>query len=196
MQRSATIQRTTRETAVVVELHLDGAGNVAVQTGLGFLDHMLEAFAFHGLFDLRIEAKGDLEVDPHHTMEDVGLVLGDVLREAAGDRAGLRRFGAAFVPMDEALVRCVLDLSGRPFLDYSLPVEALDVGGIPILLFREFFRAFAVRGGVTLHMTRLSGDEPHHVFEAAFKALGRALDEATTIDPRRAHAPSTKGSFD
>ncbi len=193
MNRTAAITRTTRETQVEVQLDLDDAGRCEIGTGLPFLDHMLGAFARHGYFGLVLTARGDLEVDPHHTVEDVGLVLGQALQKAAGDRAGVRRFGASLVPMDDALVRAVVDLSGRPFLAYDLGVSAGAVGGIPILLFREFFRALTTEARLNLHLTLLAGDEPHHIVEAAFKAFGRALDQALGPEPRSAGVPSTKG---
>ncbi|NOY80167.1 MAG: imidazoleglycerol-phosphate dehydratase HisB [Kiritimatiellaeota bacterium] len=193
MNRTAAIARTTGETQVEVRLDLDAAGRCEIDTGLPFLDHMLGAFSRHGYFKLVLTARGDLEVDPHHTVEDVGLALGQALKEAAGDRTGVQRFGASLVPMDDALVRAVIDLSGRPFLAYDLGVGAGAVGGIPILLFREFFRALATEARLNLHLTRLAGEEPHHVVEAAFKAFGRALDRALGPEPRSPGVPSTKG---
>jgi len=194
MTRQAAITRKTRETDVSVTIDVDDAGRLDVDTGLPFLDHMLEAFARHGYLGLVVTARGDLEVDAHHTMEDVGLVLGQALNKAGGDKAGIQRFGVSFIPMDDALVRAVVDLSGRPFLDWDLGVSAGFVGGIPVRLFREFFRAVTTEARLTLHLSRLAGDEPHHVVEAAFKSFGRALDQAFTAEPRGAGAPpSTKG---
>ena len=196
MQRTSLAERSTKETDITVRLALDGSGKADVGTGLPFLDHMLCACARHGYLDLTVRAKGDLEVDAHHTIEDVGLVLGQAIREAVGDRAGLKRYGAAYVPMDDALARVVLDLSGRPFLAYRVHPVAGEVGGFASLLFREFFRALANAGAITLHVDRLAGEEPHHVFEAVFKALGKALDQATRPEPRSAGVPSTKGGLD
>jgi len=196
MDRRSNIKRTTRETDIQLQLELDGPGSVRVSTGLPFCDHMLEAFARHGRFGLDIAAKGDLEVDAHHTIEDLGLVLGDAFREALGDKAGIARFGTAYVPMDEALARVSLDLSGRPCLAYRLTSPAVEVGGFHSRLFREFFQAFVNRGGVTLHIDLLAGEEAHHAFEAVFKAFGRALDQATQLDPRSTGVLSTKGVLD
>ncbi len=194
MNRAATIERKTRETHIRLHLVLDGTGRAEVATGLPFFDHMAAGMARHGYFDLNLRAEGDLDVDPHHTIEDVGLVFGQALREALGERRGIRRFGMSIVPMDEALVRAVIDISGRPWLAYALHPQAAAVGGIPVLLFREFFRAVVSRAGITLHLKALAGDEPHHMFEAAFKAFGRALDQAVAPESRSADsAPSTKG---
>ena len=195
MDRQADIRRETRETNIELGLMLDG-GDVSIETGLPFLDHMLEAFARHGRFGLRVVAKGDLQVDAHHTIEDLGLVLGDALRQALGDKAGITRFGTAYVPMDEALARVCIDLSGRPHLGYRVASPAVEVGGFHSRLFVEFFQAFANRGGVTLHIDLLAGEEVHHAFEAVFKAFGRALDQATSLDPRTTGVPSTKGVLD
>jgi imidazoleglycerol-phosphate dehydratase len=196
MKRQADIQRKTRETDIQLQLDLDGQQPICVETGLPFLDHMLEAFARHGRFGLTIDATGDLEIDAHHTIEDLGLVLGDALREALGDKSGIVRFGTAYVPMDEALARVSLDLSGRPCLAYRLTSPAVEVGGFHSRLFREFFQAFVNRGGVTLHIDLLAGEEVHHAFEAVFKAFGRALDQATALDPRSTGVLSTKGVLD
>ncbi len=195
MQRSAQFERNTSETRICGSLSLDGAGEAHVDTGIGFFDHMLKAWAKHGMLDLELTVRGDLEVDCHHTIEDTGLVLGGALEEALGDKAGIRRFGAAVLPMDDALVRAVVDLSGRPYTAYRVALGASEVGGVPLLLFREFFRAFANTAKLTVHVDKLAGDEPHHVIEAAFKALGRALDEAKEPDPRVTGAPSTKGTL-
>lgn len=193
--RSAAYQRATRETRVRVELALDGRGHGSVRTGLGFLDHMLETFARHGLFDLTLEARGDLEVDAHHTVEDVGLCLGEAFRRALADGRGIRRFGEATVPMDEALVRAVVDLSGRPYLVCRLRLRSPRLGSMETQLVPEFFRAFASRAGMALHLHQLEGENDHHVVEAAFKATARALDQATALDPRVSDVPSTKGSL-
>lgn len=196
MGRRAEVSRATRETEVRVVLDLDGAGTSAVDTGLPFLDHMLTAFSRHGYLGLEVKARGDLVVDAHHTMEDLGLVLGTAIREATGTRAGLARYGWAYVPMDEALARVVVDLSGRPFLAYRVAAPAAEAGGIPVGLFREFFRAVTVTGGLTLHVEALAGEEVHHVLEAVFKAFGRALDQAVRTDTRDPGVPSTKGALD
>ncbi|MFW5894102.1 MAG: imidazoleglycerol-phosphate dehydratase HisB [Verrucomicrobiota bacterium] len=195
MQRSAQFERNTSETQICGSLSLDGVGNARVDTGIGFFDHMLNAWAKHGMFDLELTVRGDLEVDCHHTLEDTGLVLGGALEEALGGKVGIRRFGASVLPMDDALVRVVTDLSGRPYVAYRVALDATEVGGVPLLLFREFFRAFANSANVTVHVDKLAGDEPHHVIEAAFKALGRALDQAKEPDPRVTGVPSTKGTL-
>ncbi len=174
-------------------LNLDGKGKAAVTTGVGFFDHMLESFARHGLFDLTVEAQGDLHVDAHHTVEDVGLCLGEAFRRAVGEGRGIRRFGEATIPMDEALVRAVVDLSGRPYLVCRLALAGPRLGTMETQLVPEFFRALATRGGFALHIHQLEGENDHHVVEAAFKAVARALDQATGLDPRVEGVPSTKG---
>ena len=193
MQRKAEIKRTTNETRISLSLVLDGSGQSSIRTGLPFVDHMLSAFARHGFFDLEIEANGDLEVDAHHTIEDLGLVFGQAIVQALGDKAGIKRYGWAFVPMDEALARVALDLSGRPCLGYRVQPEHVEVGGFSARLFREFFQAMANTGAITMHIDLLAGEEVHHIFEAIFKAFGRALDQATQLDPRCTGVPSTKG---
>ncbi len=193
--RSANVKRKTRETDNCLALRLDGAGAAKVDTGLPFVDHMLQAMAKHGYFDLNILSRGDLEVDAHHTIEDLGLTLGQAIREAVGDKRGIRRYGSAHVPLDEALARVVIDLSGRPYLAYNVPCDDRTVGGFNARLFREFFQALANAGGITLHIDLLAGEEIHHIFEAVFKAFGRALDEATTLDLRCTDIPSTKGAL-
>lgn len=193
MSRTAQIKRETRETSIRIRLDLDEAGESVIQTGVAFVDHMFEAFARHGRFGLRVEARGDLEVDAHHTLEDLGLVLGQALKAALGDKAGIGRFGAACIPMDEALIRAVIDLSGRPFLAYRVLPPSPQVGGIDPRLFREFFQAFVNAGGVTLHLDMLAGEENHHIIEAVFKAFGRALAQAVRLEPGGAGVPSTKG---
>ncbi|MBE3557223.1 MAG: imidazoleglycerol-phosphate dehydratase HisB [Firmicutes bacterium] len=195
MSRSAERRRTTAETDVRVRLDLDGSGQAKVATGVPFFDHMLSALAHHGLFDLEIEAEGDLEVDAHHTVEDVGIVLGDVLQQALGDRTGIERFGTTFVPMDEALCQVSLDLSNRPYLAFSGSLGAAWVGHFDTALVEEFLRALSVHGGITLHVQVHSGKNAHHIIEALFKALGIALKQATRTDPRRSGVPSTKGSL-
>jgi imidazoleglycerol-phosphate dehydratase len=193
-RRQARVERKTKETQVVLRLDLDGSGNASVETGIPFFSHMLEAWSKHGLMDLAVDAKGDLEVDLHHTVEDVGLVLGRALDEALGDKKGIVRFGNAFVPMDETLVQASVDLSGRPYLVFNVPVQRTRVAGFDLDLLVEFFRAFAVEAKLNLHVTLHYGHNLHHVAEAVFKAVGRALAEATRINPRIAGVlPSTKG---
>jgi len=196
MLRSATLTRRTSETDIALTLALDGAGAAQVATGIGFLDHMLTAFARHGLFDLTVQAKGDLHIDFHHTTEDVGIVLGQALAQALGDKRGIRRFGHAVVPMDEALAEVAVDLSGRPFLAWNVAFERPKIGEMDTELFEEFFRALAMNGLVTMHVIRRAGHNAHHVAEACFKAAARALRMAVEADPRAAGAiPSTKGSL-
>ena len=194
--RTAEILRETGETRIRLRLDLDGSGAAQVATGIGFLDHMLTALARHALFDLDVEASGDLHVDFHHTTEDVGIVLGGVLARALGDKRGVRRYGFAAVPMDEALVEATADLSGRPFLAWGAEFGRDKVGEMDTELFEEFFRALAMNGLLTLHVRQLAGRNAHHVAEACFKAVARALREACEPDPRAASAiPSTKGSL-
>ena len=192
--RRAEISRETSETAITVALGLDGEGRADIATGIGFLDHMLTALARHGLFDLKIRAKGDLHIDFHHTTEDVGIVIGQCLRQALGDKRGIRRYGAATIPMDEALAEAAVDISGRPFLAWSVTFAQPKIGEMDTELFEEFFRALAFNAGITLHVTQKAGSNAHHVAEACFKALARALREAVEPDPRAVSAiPSTKG---
>ena len=192
--RRAEISRETSETAITVALGLDGEGRADIATGIGFLDHMLTALARHGLFDLKVRAKGDLHIDFHHTTEDVGIVIGQCLRQALGDKRGIRRYGAAVIPMDEALAEAVVDISGRPFLAWSVTFAQPKIGEMDTELFEEFFRALAFNAGITLHVTQKAGTNAHHVAEACFKALARALREAVEPDPRAIGAiPSTKG---
>jgi imidazoleglycerol-phosphate dehydratase len=193
MSRSATVERKTAETDVALKLDLDGSGKAAVSTGVGFLDHMLTLFAKHGLFDLSVEATGDLQVDAHHTVEDVGLALGSALAGALGDKRGIVRHGSIILPMDEALVACAIDLGGRPFLGYALEVPRCMLGAMDSELVEEFFRAVASAAAMSIHLRQLSGTNAHHIVEAAFKAFGRALDAATRLDPRVSDIPSTKG---
>jgi len=196
MARTAEITRTTSETAITVRLLLDGSGQAEVATGIGFLDHMLTAFARHALVDLAVQAQGDLHIDFHHTTEDVGIVLGQALAEAVGDKRGIRRYGHAVVPMDEALVDAALDLSGRPFLAWSVAFERDKIGEMDTELFEEFFRALAMNALMTLHVTQRAGRNAHHVAEACFKAVARAVRAATETDPRAPGAiPSTKGAL-
>lgn len=192
--RRAEITRETAETAIRVTLDLDGTGRSEVATGVGFLDHMLTALARHAMFDMVVEAKGDLHIDFHHTTEDVGIVLGQCLRKALGEKRGIRRYGQSLLPMDEALAECAVDISGRPFLAWSVPFARDKVGEMDTELFEEFFRALAFNAGITLHMTLKAGTNAHHVAEACFKAAARALRQATEPDPRALGAiPSTKG---
>ena len=192
--RRAEISRETSETAITVALGLDGEGRADIATGIGFLDHMLTALARHGLFDLTVRAKGDLHIDFHHTTEDVGIVIGQCLRQALGDKRGIRRYGAATIPMDEALAEAAVDISGRPFLTWSVTFAQPKIGEMDTELFEEFFRALAFNAGITLHVTQKAGTNAHHVAEACFKALARALREAVEPDPRAISAiPSTKG---
>jgi imidazoleglycerol-phosphate dehydratase len=191
--RKGQIGRKTKETNIHLELLLDGQGLAEVRSGVPFFDHMLTLFAVHGFFDLRLHAQGDLEVDAHHTVEDIGICLGKCLSEALGDRLGIRRYGQAKVPMDEACASVVLDLSNRPFLVYQAPPLIPEIGQFETELVPEFFRAFCQNGGVTLHIQVLYGGNTHHIVEAIFKAWGRALDQATLRDERRAGIPSSKG---
>ena len=195
MERTAAVTRKTKETSVKLRLGLDGSGRVKVRTGVGFLDHMLTHVVVHGFMDLEVEAKGDLHVDFHHTVEDVGIALGQAVAEALGDRQGIARFGEACVPMDEALAQVVVDLSGRAHLTYEDGLSPGKVGQMDLELFQEFFAAFVRNSGVTLHVRVLAGKNAHHVIEAVFKALGRALDVATRVEHRRDGVPSTKGSL-
>ena len=196
MARIATIERNTSETQISVTVNLDGTGLADIATGIGFLDHMLTALARHGLFDLTIRAVGDLQIDFHHTTEDVGIVLGTALARAVGDKRGIRRFGHALVPMDEALAEAAVDISGRPFLAWNVGFDRPKIGEMDTELFEEFFRALAFNALITLHITRRAGHNAHHVAEACFKAAARALRAATEPDPRAGDAvPSTKGSL-
>ncbi len=194
-ERKGTVQRDTKETQIFAELVLDGTGRAEVDTGVAFFDHMLTLFAVHGLFDLTVRATGDLAVDAHHTVEDVGICLGAALAQALGDRGGIRRYGDFTVPMDEALASVTLDLSNRPFLVYNAPPMADRAGEFETELAPEFFRAFCQHGGVTLHVRIAYGSNTHHMLEAAFKAWGRALGMAAALDPRRSGVPSSKGTL-
>ena len=191
--RQATINRTTSETEVAVTLNLDGKGESNVQTGVQFLDHMLTLFAKHGIFDLEVRCKGDLGVDAHHSVEDIGICLGSAFDKALGDKSGLVRFAHSYFPMDEALVRVVADLSGRPYLAYKVPVERERVGGLDSELVEEFWKAVVTHGRMNLHIELLGGRNAHHIFEALFKAAARALCLATRTDSRIQGVPSTKG---
>ena len=195
MDRQASVARRTRETDIAVDLALDGSGEAQIETGIPFFDHLLDSFARHGLFDLRVRAKGDLEVDQHHTVEDVGIVLGQALRKAIGDGAGLSRFGSARIPMADARILVDLDLSNRPYLVYRVELPREWVGNFDAALVEDFLYAFCTNGGVDLHVERSYGHNVHHIVEGVFKGLGRALDAATRIDPRIKGALSTKGSL-
>ena len=194
--RTATVHRHTRETRLQITLDLDGTGRYQVETGIGFLDHMLAHLAVHGLFDLTVEASGDLHIDPHHTVEDTALSLGQAFDQALGDRAGIVRIGSAYVPMDEALALVAVDLSGRPYAVTEMTWSGPTVGGLPVTLIPHFFESFAVAARANVHAQLLHGRDDHHRAEALFKALGRALDASTRLDPRRRGAiPSTKGQL-
>ncbi|CEF53863.1 imidazoleglycerol-phosphate dehydratase HisB [Acetobacter ghanensis] len=192
--RQATVHRVTSETDIAIALNLDGTGKARIETGIGFFDHMLTALAKHGLFDLDITVKGDLHIDGHHTVEDTGIALGQAMRQALGDKRGVRRFGSALVPLDEALCEAVVDLSGRPFLTFNATFDRDRIGELDTELVEEFFRAFAMSALLTLHLNQRAGKNCHHIAEAAFKALARALRMAVEPDPRALGAiPSTKG---
>ena len=195
MARTAARTRTTRETDIAVTLNLDGSGVSRIETGVGFFDHMLELLARHALVDLEVRAKGDVHVDYHHTVEDVGLVLGACLNEALGERRGIRRYGFALLPMDEALCEVVIDLGGRPFLVFASPMKHMRVRDFEMQLLEEFFRAVTVEGRLNLHVRQVYGDETHHVCEAIFKGFARALRMAVEPDPRVDAVPSTKGTL-
>jgi len=194
--RKAKVTRKTAETAIEVELDLDGTGTYDNVTGVGFFDHMLDQLARHSLIDLKVRAEGDTHIDDHHTVEDVGIALGKALAEALGDKRGIRRYGSCLLPMDDTLVNAALDLSGRPYLVWEVDFTAPRIGSFDTELVREFFNAFAMNGGITLHVDRLRGVNSHHIAEAAFKAVARALREAVEPDPRKGDAiPSTKGAL-
>ena len=193
--RKASLERKTRETEIRLDLDLDGSGEYDVATGIPFLDHMLESFAKHGLFDLHLRAKGDLEVDLHHTVEDVGIALGSALREALGDARGIRRYGSQLLPMADSKVEVSVDLSNRAFLVYQVQLSNDRVGGFDVSLVEDFLYAFAQNGGLDLHVERRYGESPHHVVEAVFKGLARALRTALEIDPRVDGLPSVKGAL-
>ncbi len=194
-ERKAAIARKTSETDIVMQLDLDGSGQAKIETGIGFFDHMLNSFARHGLFDLELHVKGDIHVDCHHTIEDTGIVLGEALRKAIGDKKGTRRFGECILPMDDALVLTALDLSGRPYLGFELPLTVERVGAMDTEMVREFFYAVSYGAGMNLHIRLLSGTNNHHIIEAAFKSFAKALDMAVTVDSRITDVLSTKGSL-
>ncbi|WP_370303526.1 imidazoleglycerol-phosphate dehydratase HisB [Pseudooceanicola sp.] len=194
--RTAEIRRTTAETEIAVRVDLDGTGKYENSTGVGFFDHMLDQLARHSLIDMEIRAKGDLHIDDHPTVEDTGIALGQALAQALGDKRGIRRYGECHLPMDDAQVRAALDLSGRPFLVWNLQMPTAKIGSFDTELVREFFQAFSTHGGITLHIDQLHGFNSHHIAEAAFKAVARALRLAVETDPRKADAvPSTKGTL-
>lgn len=193
--RKSEVARKTRETDIFIAIDLDGEGRSSIDTGIPFMNHMLELFAKHGFFDLTVRAKGDIEVDYHHTMEDLGLVLGDVLAQALGDKAGIRRYGSCILPMDETLALVALDLSGRPCLVWNVDFPAPMIRDLDTRLFCEFFQALVNRAGMNLHVRKMAGEEVHHVAEAVFKAFAKALDQAVTHDPRVKGVLSTKGSL-
>lgn len=195
MGRTAKTSRKTKETEIAVELDLDGSGTAEIETGIPFFNHMLEIFARHGLFDLKLQAKGDIEVDFHHTVEDVGLAMGQAFKEALRDKQGICRFGEASVPLDETLAHVVVDLSGRPYLSYNVRIRPGRVGNFDTDLPHEFFQAYANQLGMNLHIDVSQGENPHHIIEACFKALARAMERATRIDQRIRGVLSTKGSL-
>jgi imidazoleglycerol-phosphate dehydratase len=194
--RTATIERKTRETEILASVDLDGSGLYDVDTGIGFLDHMLESFSRHSLIDLKVRAQGDLHVDFHHTTEDTAIVIGQAIKKALGDFSGIRRFGSILMPMDETLTRVAIDISGRPYLVWNVAFSRPKVGEMDTELFREWFQAFAQHAGITLHVETLYGENNHHIAETCFKGLARALRQAASIDPRQGtQVPSTKGSL-
>ena len=193
--RKAVVKRKTRETDIELSLGLEGEGRSEIATGIGFLDHMLTSFATHGRFDLEVKCKGDLHVDAHHSVEDVGIALGQALKQALGDKAGIVRFGHAYCPLDEALSRCVIDLSGRPWLTFAVAFKAQRVGDMPTELFEDFFWALADHARLNVHLDLIRGRNGHHIAETLFKASSRALAMAVALDPRVKGVPSTKGSL-
>lgn len=195
MDRSASITRKTKETDISLSLLIDGSGKSQIDTGIGFFNHMLEGFARHGFFDLSLQVKGDLQVDGHHTVEDVGIVLGTAIKEAIGDKAGIKRYGSFILPMDDALVLCAVDLCGRPYFSYECDFTVEKIGYLDTELIREFFYAVSYTAGMNLHIKKISGINNHHITEAMFKAFAKALDEATSKDDRIEDVLSTKGSL-
>ncbi len=193
--RTASIKRKTSETDIAITLNLDGTGKADIETGIGFLDHMLKSFAKHGFFDLTVKVKGDLYVDCHHTIEDTGIVLGEAIKEALGDKKSIKRYGGMLLPMDETLVLCAIDLSGRPYLNFKGEFTTDRVGDFDTEMVREFFYAVSYSAGMNLHIKQLDGDNNHHIIEAMFKAFAKALDEAVSIDPRIIDVLSTKGAL-
>ena len=195
MSRTATIERNTKETKIRVTLGLDGTGKGEIDTGIGFFDHMLEGFARHGLFDLTAKCQGDVQVDSHHSIEDMGIVLGTAIREALGDKKGIVRYGSCMLPMDETLAMCAIDLSGRPYLVFDAPFKGEMVGAMDTQMAREFFYAVSYAAGMNLHLKVMYGENDHHMMEALFKAFAKALDAATRFDPRITDVLSTKGTL-
>lgn len=195
MKRIASAQRRTKETDITLELNLDGCGRSDIRTKIGFFDHMLDGFARHGLFDLTVRCDGDTEVDCHHSIEDTGIVLGSAIKEAVGDKKGIRRYGSCILPMDEALVLCAVDLSGRPYLVYDASFTNERIGEMDTQMAKEFFYAISYTAGMNLHLKVLSGENDHHIMEAMFKAFAKALDQATQYDERITDVLSTKGSL-
>lgn len=195
MGRMATVERNTKETKIKLSLNLDGTGMSTIHTKIGFFDHMLDGFTRHGLFDLAVECDGDIDVDCHHSIEDTGILLGTAIKKAVGDKKGIRRYGSCMLPMDEALVLCAVDLSGRPYLVYDAQFQGQSIGGMDTQMAKEFFYAISYAAGMNLHLKVLYGDNDHHVMEAMFKAFAKALDAATQVDPRIHDVLSTKGSL-
>ena len=195
MERMAKINRKTKETDILAALNLDGAGNSSIETGIGFFDHMLEGFSKHGFFDLDLKIDGDLRVDGHHSVEDAGIVLGTAIKEALGDKVGIKRYGSCILPMDDALVLCAIDLCGRPYFDFDCKFTAPQVGTLDTELVREFFYAISYSAGINLHIKMFSGINNHHMIEAIYKSFARALDEAVSYDKRVKDVLSTKGSL-
>lgn len=195
MGRSASVKRQTKETDIKISLNLDGTGKSEISTGIGFFDHMLEGFSKHGFFDLEVQAKGDLHVDGHHTVEDTGIVLGNAIKEALGDKVSIKRFGSCILPMDDALCLCAVDLGGRPYFNFDCAFQSPMVGEFDTELVREFFYAVSYTSGMNLHIKMLDGINAHHMIEAIFKAFAKALDEASSKDARITEVLSTKGSL-
>jgi imidazoleglycerol-phosphate dehydratase len=194
MKRNSKIDRKTKETEIHLKLNLDGTGLSSVDTGIPFMDHMLTLFTAHGFMDMELTARGDTEIDDHHTVEDLGICLGSALNEALGDKRGIKRYGMATIPMDETLIRAVIDISNRPILSYRVPLKKRTTGTFDVSLMKEFFRALVINAGITMHIDLLAGEEPHHISEAIFKAFGRALDQASSLENRLdGSVPSTKG---
>ena len=194
MKRNSKIDRKTKETEIHLKLNLDGTGLSSVDTGIPFMDHMLTLFTAHGFMDMELTARGDTEIDDHHTVEDLGICLGSALNKALGDKRGIKRYGMATIPMDETLIRIVIDISNRPILSYRVPLKKQTTGTFDVSLVKEFFRALVINAGITMHIDLLAGEEPHHISEAIFKAFGRALDQASSLEDRLdGSVPSTKG---
>lgn len=193
--RESTVERETKETQITCKLNIDGSGSSEIATGIGFFDHMLEGFSKHGFFDLNMKINGDLNVDGHHSVEDAGIVLGCAIKEAIGDKRGIKRYGSAMIPMDESLALCAVDLCGRPYLSFDCNFTVEKIGYLDTELIKEFFYAVSYSAGMNLHIKMINSGNNHHMAEAMFKAFARALDEATTLDPRSNDIPSTKGSL-